>query len=203
LHHERLVEMAAALLDEPAQVAAELVGHHHVHGAVGPEDVGDVDDVGMLDRRQRARLGEELLHALHEALLRLLGDRLDAPARRAVDQSLGAVFLDHHLAPAALPDREVDEGKTPAAEHLGDAVAFERVALPQRAALCGGHVTKAVSCNCGRHCRPWTAPAFAGARQFTKIKGILGSVLPPWQAVSAARRGPRWPHDNRATYNTA
>ena len=81
------------------------VFHHEVRGALELAEVGDLDDVRMVDAVDRARLAEEAL-ALVGVEAEITPEDLD-----------GVQPVDHHVA------REVDDGHAARAELLHEAVA--------------------------------------------------------------------------------
>ncbi len=111
VHHlgEDLADMAlgqhplagpvAVVDDQLLQAATTLVGHDHVDGLVGPEEVDHTHHIGVDDPRQGPPLLEEALQTVAirgQIPPHHLGHQLPG---RATNQRAGQVFLDGHRLP--------------------------------------------------------------------------------------------------------
>ncbi len=109
----RLVHRLAHL----AQRAAPVAGHHHVGRAVVFPEPIDLDERGVVEARQHARLVHERTQAHGEGLgMRRRAQRhaLVAPARR---ERRGHVFLQGHLALERVVPGPVDDAEAADAQH--------------------------------------------------------------------------------------
>ncbi len=107
-----------------AEADALVVVHHQIRGVVGTEKRPHTHDVGMVEARDDARLGEKVLKAL--AVGRFVLEAVDDHVRRrlrATGQTSRQVLLDRDpLLQVHIPGDVGDAESTGAAEHAADPV---------------------------------------------------------------------------------
>jgi hypothetical protein len=85
-------------VDVVLQIHPLLVIHDHVNRAVGAEEVDHIDDVGVFDGGECARLLQKQFAAVNELILIGLVERPDGHAIFATAGELAwHILLDHHL----------------------------------------------------------------------------------------------------------
>ena len=121
------VKIPGKFVDEPAQVAAFLVCHHHVKRVVRLEVFGNADDVGMAYGTHPLRLKTEFLEAVAERCLRQWRIGLKRPVRFTRHKVLGTVLLDHELVPVDFIAGEIHQAEPAATKDLSHRVTLEHI----------------------------------------------------------------------------
>ncbi len=147
-----LAQPAFVTLDVILEVNSPDILHHHVDGAVGPDKVQNVDDVGVFDTRQGIGFLEEQTTAMGEVFSCLVIERVNAAAVfAAVGEFSRHVFLySHQIAGIHLPG-QIDDTEPAASQLLVDDIIFQ----PGSRGKCGVCVVHAVPVGC-RATRPLT-----------------------------------------------